>query len=155
MTCTIDAGWAPGKIVGHRPSLPVLDPDHLHSNSSKDENVTYVLRDDNTSIFVTLAPEWLNVLTPTVNPQDQDQDRTTLIESLGASGLYNASFRIRGPGDLNRAYKLAGSAITSLITDAMSRIGIDNKSVTISSKHLRLRKPSRSLFSVETARNKL
>lgn len=124
MTCTIDARRAPGTIVGNGPINPVLDPKHLRelpakSNSSYNEVVGFRPKDDGSWELIGMDPTWLQTLTPVI--KDGDSNRTTITTLLEASGLINATIQIP---NVETAYAVAESAISILVVDGISRIGV-------------------------------
>ena len=124
MTCSIDARWAPGKIIGESALVPVLDPDHLRAPSEQeqqpyDEAYGFLPKDDGSWQSISLNTEWLYSLTPII--QNTDRNRTTLTTLFEAIGLINGT---NGIPNIDIVYSVAANAIATLITDGISRIGV-------------------------------
>ncbi len=123
MTCSIDARWAPGKIISSGVLVPVLDPEHLRAPSEQDQPYHtahgFLPKDDGSWQSISLSTEWLYALTPII--ESKVGNRTTLTTLFETIGLINGS---NGFPNIDLVYSVAANAIATLVTDGISRIGL-------------------------------
>ncbi|CAG9990319.1 unnamed protein product [Clonostachys byssicola] len=123
MTCCIDARWAPGVVIADGAIRPVLDPNHLRQPSGKlagyDESGSLRPKDDGSWQQITIEPKWLHTLTPVM--ENADGKWNTMTPLFEASGLINGTVKFP---NLETVYGIAESAVSTLVADGVSRIGI-------------------------------
>ncbi|KAJ5655060.1 hypothetical protein N7490_002063 [Penicillium lividum] len=123
MSCSIDARWAVGDVVGtnigYMSGVPVQQPS-IPTQASVLNNWPAV--NDGTWQTVRLEQSWLDALTPVLD--NTTSHWTTLSSVISATGADNSSSLVVAYGDIIGSVE---AAIASLVVDGMSRVGyVDN-----------------------------